>query len=688
MGVDIGGTFTDLIVVGETEDVVRVAKVPSTPGNLAEGFLRALDQSGCSPDRLAVVVHGTTVGTNAILERKGSVCGLITTRGFRDTLEIGRRTRPHPYGLAGSFEPLISREFRHEVPERIDAEGRVVTPLDEDAVRLAAEALRRAGADALAIHFLHSYANPSHERRAREVVKEVWPNDYVSIGSDILAEFREFERGSTVAINAYIQPLIHRYLQGLVGQLRDRGFRKPFLVMQGNGGTMAADVVVEHAVHTVLSGPAAGVIAAARVGATAGFRNVISIDMGGTSLDVGVVIGGVPEITTEKDIAYGLPVRVPMIDVHTIGAGGGSIARLNLAGILEVGPASAGAVPGPICFGRGGTEPTTTDANFVLGRLNPDHLLGVDRLVTRDATAAQLEAKIGGSLGLGGVDVAAAIVRVANDRMASAIRLVTLERGQDPRDFALLAFGGAGPLHAVALARELGIPTVVVPPLPGITSALGCLVADVRHDFVQTVNARLADVDAGRVDAILAEQIARGRALLEEEAVPIESIEAQHEADLQFEGQSHVMRLPLARLFDRAAVLRAFVETYRERFAVVLPTIPCRLVNLRTSVSGRRRPIDLAALGRPAHPAADASSAVVGQRQVWFDNVWLDTPVYDRARIPLGSCFDGPAILEQLDSTTVVEPGARGRVDDAGNVVLELRVKEGGGPHRLARSPA
>jgi N-methylhydantoinase A len=672
VGVDIGGTFTDLIVVDPASGAVRVAKVPTTPGKLADGFLAALAAADCAPDRLEVIVHGTTIATNAILERKGSVAGLITTRGFRDTLEIGRRTRPSAYGLAGTFEPLISREYRYEVAERVDAEGRVVVPLDEIAVQLAAQALRARGAEAVAIHFLHSYANRDHELRAKQVVRDVWHNDFVTAGSEILAEFREFERGSTVAVNAYVQPLIDRYLRGLVGELRRRGFAGPFLVTQGNGGSMSAEVAVEHAVHTVLSGPAAGVIAAARIGQATGRSNLISIDMGGTSLDVGVVTGGAPAITTEKDLAYGIPIRVAMVDVHTIGAGGGSIARLNLASILEVGPASAGARPGPICFGRGGQLPTTTDANFVLGRLNPDQLLGVERVVSRPEVAARLAEEIGRALDLDGVGVASAIIQVANDRMASAIRLVTLERGYDPRDFALLVFGGAGPLHAVALARELGIPTVIVPPLPGITSALGCLVAEVRHDFVQTVNVRLADADPEQVEAFLSDQVGRGQALLAAEAVPVDSIVAAHEADLQFEGQSHVIRLPLARPFDRAALRAQFVETYRERFGVVLPAIPSRLVNVRTSVAGRRPVIDLASLGRPAAPAADTAAAQIGRRPVWFAGAWIDTPIYDRARLPLGASFAGPAILEQLDSTTVIDPDVRSAVDVAGNLILTV----------------
>jgi N-methylhydantoinase A len=547
-----------------------------------------------------------------------------------------------------------------------------VVPLDSAAVRRAAATLRTAGVEALVIHFLHSYANPDHERRAKEAALAVWPNAYVTAGSDLLAEFREFERGSTAAVNAYVQPLIDRYLAGLVGELRGRGYAHPFLVMQGNGGTMSDEVAVAHAAHTVLSGPAAGVIAAARVGALAGFPNVVSIDMGGTSLDVGLIAGGVPEITTEKDLAYGIPVRVPLIDIQTIGAGGGSIARVNPAGLLEVGPESAGAWPGPIGFGRGGERPTITDANLVLGRLNPDRLLGVDRPVPPDLIARGLQREIGELLGLDGAGAAAAIVRVADDRMASAIRLVSLERGHDPRDFALLAFGGAGPLHAVALARELGIPTVLVPPLPGLTSSLGCLVADVRHDFVRTLNARLAEVDPGRVRSILDDQMARGRDLLRDEAVPPETIGAAHEADLQFEGQSHVLRIPLAHPFEAAPTLAAFRSAYRARFETDLPEMPVRLVSVRTTVRGRRRPIDLAALGQPANPARTLADAEVARRPVWFDGAWRDTPIYDRARLAPGRTFEGPAILEQRDATTVVEPGARGMVDAAGNVILRV----------------
>src|SRR5262245_6914083 len=377
VGVDVGGTFTDLVLMDEASGAVRIAKVPTTPANQAEGVLQALGQAGATGGELTAMVHGTTTATNALLERKGARTGLITTRGFRDVLGLGRRTRPQPYGLKGTFEPLIPRELRLEVAERVDAEGEVVVQLDEDAVRRAARLLHARGCEALVIHYIHAYANDRHERAARAAAAGEWPNAYVTVGSELLPEYREYERGTTAAMNGYVQPVIDRYLRRLAGELARQGYRRDLLVMQGNGGTMSVDVAARHAVNTLMSGPAAGVKAAAHTALLAGYRDVISCDMGGTSFDVGVIRSGRPGVTSDKEMGYGLPVRVPMIDIHTIGAGGGSIAKINAAGILQVGPESAGAIPGPIAYGRGGDEPTITDANLLLGRLNPRGLLGV-----------------------------------------------------------------------------------------------------------------------------------------------------------------------------------------------------------------------------------------------------------------------------------------------------------------------
>src|SRR6266850_8245185 len=669
VGVDVGGTFTDLVLVDEASGEVRVAKVPTTVANQAGGVQAALAGTAAGADEVAVVVHGTTTATNALLERKGASTGLITTRGFRDVLELGRRTRPTPYGLKGTFEALIPRELRVEVGERMDAEGQVVTPLAEDEVRRAAAWLRERGVEALVIHFVHSYVNDTHERRARDVAASEWPNAYVTVGAELLPEYRAFERGTTAAINGFVQPVIDRYLRRLAGELARQGYRHELLVMQGNGGTMSVDVAARHAVSTLMSGPAAGVKAAAYTALAAGHQNIISCDMGGTSFDVGVIRGGRPALTADKEMGYGLPVRVPMIDIHTIGAGGGSIARVSSAGILQVGPDSAGAEPGPIAYGRGGQEPTITDANLVLGRLNPDALLGVAGGARLDHVREIFDKKIGAHLGLGPDEVASAIVRVANDKMAGAIRLVSLQRGRDPRDFVLFAFGGAGPLHAVALARELAIPKVLVPARPGITSALGCLVADVRHDFVRTINQGLLRMDVAEARAILAAQIAEGRRLLATEGVEVETVTVQHQADMQFVGQTHVLTVPIARIdFTREELAETFERAYFDRFGVELREMRALVMSLRTAVIGRRRPIALDGLGGVTTPGGPT-----GKRRVWFDNTWEETPIYRREHLAVGTTLEGPAIVEQLDTTTVIEPGDRARVDALGNLEITVR---------------
>jgi len=673
VGIDVGGTFTDLIAVDQSSGAVSLAKVPTTPDNQAFGVVAALDEAKLDPRALQAIVHGTTTTTNALLERKVAKVGLITTRGFRDVLELGRRTRPKPYGLTGSFEPLIPRELRLEVPERMDAEGKVVTPLDEAAVRDAAVRLRDAGCEALLIHFLHSYINAFHEARALEVARSVWPNEYVTVGHRVVSEYREYERGTTAAVNAAVQPILDRYVGRLAGELKGRGFARDLLVMQGNGGTVTAALVAGAAVNTVMSGPASGVMAAAFTGRACGQENLVTYDMGGTSTDVGLIKDGVPQVSSELDLEYGMPIHVPMVDVHAIGAGGGSIAHVDSSGMLRVGPQSAGARPGPICYGRGGEQPTITDANLALGRLNPERLLSIDTRISLDHVRERISSEIGDKLGLDWTAAAAAILRVANDRMAGAIRLVSLARGYDPRDFALFAFGGAGPLHAAALARELAIPRVLVPARPGITNALGCVVADLRHDYVRTVNTPLPALDAGRVHWILESQIAQGGATLKHEGVAIEGITCLHFADMQFQGQSHMLTVPLPRTDISVPELRAaFEAAYWRRFGVELPEIGAVLVNLHTAVIGRRPAIELATLTR-GEKAQDVAGATVGRRQVWFEQgAWLDVPILSRDRLPLDASFEGPAIIEQLDTTIVVEPGNKVTLDPLGNLVVEV----------------
>ncbi len=672
VGVDVGGTFTDLIVMEPATGDVRIAKVPTTADNQAFGVLAALESGGVSLADTATINHGTTTTTNALLERKISRCGLITTMGFRDVLELGRRTRPKPYGLIGSFEPLIPRERRLEVDERMDAQGRVVVPLDEDGVRRAAEALREMDCESLVIHFLHSYRNPAHERRAAEIAAEIWPNRYITAGHRVLSEYREYERGVTAAVNAAIQPVLHAYIDRLQTELSAGGFGHDLLVMQGNGGSVSSRIVAENAVYTVMSGPASGVMAAAATAREVGLSRVITYDMGGTSCDVGLVQDGVPQVTSEMELEYAMPIHVPMVDVHSIGAGGGSIAFINHAGMLQVGPESAGAHPGPICYGRGGERPTITDANLVLGRLDPEGLLSVDNPVTVDHVRRFLEDQIGKPLGMDGDEAAAAVLQIANDRMAGAIRMVTLARGHDPRDFTLFTFGGAGPMHAAALARELAVPKVLVPARPGITNAIGCVTADLRHDYVNTVNTPLSALDIEEARAIVAAQIEEGRETIEREGVAVTGTEFLHFADMQFQGQTHMLTVPIDGTGVTVEALQsAFDEAYWSRFEVELPEIRAVLVNLHTAVVGRRQGIALDALAA-REPAATLDGAEVGERQVWFAGGWQPTPIYERARLPLEAAFDGPAIVQQLDCTTVVEPGNRVTLDGLGNLIVEV----------------
>jgi len=441
--------------------------------------------------------------------------------------------------------------------------------------------------------------------------------------------------------------------------------------MQGNGGMMAASTAIDLAVHTVMSGPAAGAIAAARIGVQAGYPNLVACDMGGTSFDVSLIAAGEPALSAEKDIAYGVPLRVPLVDIHTIGAGGGSIARITRAGLLQVGPESAGAHPGPIAYGRGGSAVTVTDANLLLGRLNPDRLTGVEESAPMKTIAAAIHEQIGAPLGLDATAAAAAVLAVTTNQLAHAIRLVSVEKGHDPRDFALFAFGGAGPLHAVEIARELGIPTVMVPRFPGITSGLGCVLAPVRHDFVQSVGQPLADAATAEIDGHFANQAAAGRRLLDQDGAPLAEIVVGYEVDLLFRGQSHVFRVPVtAPGFDPRVVLADFLERYKARFDIELPEMTAILVNLRTTVIGRRAPVDLAIFA----PAIDRSRAAQpsGVRQVRFEGEWFDTAIFDRASLGRGVSLAGPAIVEQPDTTVVIDPGATAVVDSLGNLVISV----------------
>jgi N-methylhydantoinase A len=459
----------------------------------------------------------------------------------------------------------------------------------------------------------------------------------------------------------------------LSSELLAGGFAPQPLVMQGNAGTMTMQAASDHAVQTVMSGPAAGALAAARIGVESGFPNIIACDMGGTSFDVSLIRDGIPSLSAEKDLAYAVPVRVPMIDIHTIGAGGGSIARINHAGILQVGPESAGSFPGPICYGRGGMEPTVTDANLLLGRLDPSSMPGIERPASIVEVREVILERLGKPLGLDAMQAAAAVIAVATNHLANAIRLVSIERGFDPRDFALFAFGGAGPLHAAALAAELGVPRVLVPRFPGATSALGCILADLRHDFVRTVNLPLTEADSGVMNAILADHAKRGREIISREGVPVQEILVEHEADLLFRGQSHVFRVPISLSgFDPRMVMNDFTERYKARFEIEFHEMRAMLINLRTCVLGRRPKISMQFFA--PRDGEQRVSEPRATRAVYFGGRFLETPIWRRETLAPGRWLEGPLIVEQMDATTVVDPGARLLVDPLGNLILELGI--------------
>jgi N-methylhydantoinase A len=681
IGVDVGGTFTDMVMLETQTGAVSIAKVPTTLDNQAYGVLSALNEAGAELPQVDLMIHGTTTTTNAVLERKLSRTGLITTQGFRDVLELGRRTRPQPYGMKGEFLPIIPRDLRCEVAERMDYAGRVVTPLDEEGMRLAVKRLLDKGCESLVIHFLHAYANSDHERRAAEIAAELWPNDYITMGHALLSESREFERGVTAAVNASVQPLLERYINRLVGELKANGFASEMLVMNGNGGTVSSKDVAREAAKTVMSGPASGVIAALHTGQAAGLNHLITYDMGGTSTDVSVIRAGKPSVSNEIEIEYAMPIHVPMIDVRTVGAGGGSIARVNAAGLLEVGPDSAGANPGPICYGRGGDQPTISDANLILGRLKLNKMKSVEGGVSLKTLTEVFDTKLGQPLNMDAMSAAAAVVMVANAKMAGAIRMVLVSLGADPRDFSLFAFGGAGPLHASAIAKELAIPTVLVPARPGITNALGCVVADLRQDFVQTINTPLAKLDEATLNEVFQHQERNGEEIIRKEPVEIVSLQINRSLDMQFVGQTHILNvvfddLPLP--ISKDDIQRRFEEVYFNRFRVRLDNIKANIVNVNTSVIGRRAAFDLSRLIDPSGRKSRLEDAQTDTRPVYFDGGFQETPVYQREALPSDAAFDGPAIIEQMDTTILVEPGDHVTSDNEGNLIIHVgSIKEG-----------
>jgi N-methylhydantoinase A len=695
IALDVGGTFTDVALLDTQSGRLTIAKTPSTPTDPAQGFLagvsKALALGGASPGDLEQVLHGTTIATNAILEGTGAATGLLTTAGFRYVLEIGRHDIPRHANMFAWQKPPrpVPPELIFEIPERLAIDGDELAPVDEAAVRAAARRLREADVFSVAICFLHSYANPAHERRARDILLAEYPACVASLSSEVLPVFREYERSMATALNAYVLPIVGRYVGRLEGALRAAGVRAPLRIMKSNGGVIGADVARHQPIHTALSGPAAGVVGARLVGIAAGFTDLISVDVGGTSADVCLIRGGEAEVTSEGRVGA-WPLQVPMLDVHTIGAGGGSIARVAEDGTLTVGPRSAGAVPGPVCYGTGGEDPTVTDAHLALGRIPPVLGGGEIRLDVEAARRAITE-RIARPLGLSLEEAAGGILDIVNHHMVGAIRLVSVERGHDPRAFALVPFGGAGPLHGGALADLLGMRTVVVPPSPGVLSALGLLATDVRNDYARTSFHTLPECDRPAVGAIYADLERQAIAWLDLEGVPSSERRLQRLADLRYRHQGFEITVPWSEPdLSVDGLVRRFHERHRRLYTYALEDSPVEIVTVRVIASGglSRAGGSKAAL-EPAAPSSSARSrqprdvprrsgggsaprASTGQRRAYFAEAggWVACATYAREVLAPGTTLAGPAIVEQIDSTTIVLPGQHASVDGAGNLVI------------------
>jgi len=676
IGVDVGGTFTDVFFLDEANGKCGVAKVPSTKPDQSQGLLAGIRSDVTDLTKIATVVHGTTVGTNALLERKGAKTGIITTAGFRDTLEMRRRDRPRTWGLWGQYEPVVLRDRRLEVCERTLADGTVHAHVDPEDVKAQAQALLDMGCESVAVVFINAYANPANELTALAAVREVWPNDHVVASHEILPEIREFERTSTTVLNAYLQPTVGSYLHRLDTALRDDGFGGEVLIVQSNGGVMSLGTAGKRPIRTALSGPAAGVIASTHIAESAGFLNVITCDMGGTSFDVSLVAGGQSTLAAQTAVDFGLVVRTPMIEMTTIGAGGGSIAWVDRGGLLQIGPESAGSDPGPVCYGQGNDRPTVTDANLLLGRINAERPIGgkLDSLDLGAAKAAITKC-VGEPLHLDPMAAAEAIIRVANSRMAGAIRLVSIERGHNPGDFAAMPFGGGGALHAGALIKDVGLKSALVPRYPGVTSALGCTIADMRHDFVQTLNSLLDELDLDQLASQFVFLAGQGGVLLDDAGMNFVGRETLFELDMSYLGQTHTVDVPLSLSegfnIDRDQISAAFEARYKSVFGNPLSGIPMRVLNLRVSVIGVRPHFDLHLLAPDDEGSIGA--AMRGTRPVWVDGGWTEATIYERLHLPVGAEIKGPALLEQPDTTIFVEPDLAGKVDEFGNLVISRK---------------
>jgi len=671
VAIDIGGTFTDLVGFDEAAGRFIEAKTLTTPHELSQGILDCIRKSGIAAGTIDELIHGSTTAINTLIERKGAKTGLIVTRGTRDVYIIGRGNRPEAYNLFfHRHRPLVPRHLTREVEERVLSSGEVFRPLNKASVTEACRALAAEGVEAVAVCLLHAYANPDHERIVGTMVSEALPHAYLSLSHDILREYREFERMSTTVVNAYIGPTVGGYVKSLHASLGGVGFRGDLSIMRSNGGVMTPEVATERPVAMMESGPVGGIIASARVGEKLGFANVISFDMGGTTAKASLVRDGEPTLAPGYYVggyASGHPVMLPMIDVVEVGAGGGSIAWIDDVGALKVGPQSAGADPGPICYRGGGTEPTITDANVVLGRLDPHNFLGGQMVLDADGARAGIEDKIGKPLGLDAVAAAQAIVEIAISKMSLAVREVSVEKGYDPRDFALVASGGAGPLHVCAIARELHIPKVIVPLFPSHFSALGMLLADERHDFTRTFYCDLKSLDFAALAAVHGEMAAEARKSLRHAA----KAEFKLELDLRYVGQEFTLSVPVAdamiRRGDRQKIRAAFDALYEHRYSHHSPDEPVEMVNVRLAAIGKRAKLTFPKLGRRGAAKPKRRNVHLGD-----PHKPVACPIYQRADLGAAVRIAGPALIEEHGTTTVLFKGDVCRVARSGEMIIDV----------------
>ena len=678
IGVDSGGTFTDVCLYDTETSSIEVWKVSSTPADPSAGIAQGLEEGLARVGRSAATVeffgHGTTVGTNALIQHRGVKTGLITTDGFRDLLEIGRQKRPELYDMQADKAPiLVARDLRMQVPERINQNGSVDVALDEEAVREAARALKAVGVEAVAITFLYSFIRGEHEARARAIVEEELPGIFVSTSHEVAPEFREFERLSTAVVNAYLGPVMERYIRRLADKLTQLGLTtKPHLT-QSNGGVISFETARRFPVRTVLSGPSTGVVAAQAVGKAAGYPDLITFDMGGTSSDIALLAGGECCFTSEADV-HGYPIKAPMLDIHTVGAGGGSIAYVDSGGLLKVGPRSAGAMPGPVCYGAGNTEPTVTDANVVLQFLNPEYLLAgrmkIDRQLAYDAVARLAE-----KLGIEPMEAAEGILSVVTANMARAVRVVSIQKGYDPREYALMAFGGAGPLHAARLARELEMSRVIVPTTPGIMCAMGLLLTDLRADFATSRMMTLAPDAIDDMNAVTQDLVRQAAAWFDAEGVDAADRTVMLRVDMRYVGQNYELPIPLRGdvldVSDIPEMTARFEVEHEKSYGFRAEGEPIQIVAFRAEAVGAVSKANFI----PAFPEGeDAAHALTGARQVYLSELggFTEWPIYDRTLLRCGNRVRGPAIIEQMDTTTTVLPGMTAIVDTFMNLFLEV----------------